>query len=132
MRLARAWVTAAMVAFLAVPFNADAQGRGKGASAKARSGRVTTQGSNRAGGNGPAFCRSGAGHPVFGWEWCRERGWDQNGTRPRTRADGRVRGRDRDDERVRDRDRENTRARERDRDRDDDRDRTPARQRWPS
>lgn len=32
-------------------------------------------------GGGPAFCRSGAGHPVFGWEWCRDRGWD--------RADGR-------------------------------------------
>ena len=29
-------------------------------------------------GNGPAFCRSGAGHPVFGWEWCRDRGWDRS------------------------------------------------------
>lgn len=28
-------------------------------------------------GDGPAFCRSGAGHPVFGWQWCRERGWDR-------------------------------------------------------
>lgn len=32
-------------------------------------------------GNGPAFCRSGAGHPVFGWGWCRERGWDRSGAR---------------------------------------------------
>lgn len=29
-------------------------------------------------GNGPSFCRSGRGHPVFGWEWCRERGWDRS------------------------------------------------------
>src|SRR5687767_12422582 len=28
-------------------------------------------------GNGPAFCRSGAGHPVHGWAWCRERGWSR-------------------------------------------------------
>jgi multidrug efflux pump subunit AcrA (membrane-fusion protein) len=26
-------------------------------------------------GNAPAFCRSGAGHPVYGREWCRERGY---------------------------------------------------------
>jgi hypothetical protein len=31
----------------------------------------------KAGKGGPSFCRSGAGHPVFGWEWCRERGWDR-------------------------------------------------------
>lgn len=33
-------------------------------------------------GNGPSFCRSGAGHPVFGWDWCRERGWDRNASIP--------------------------------------------------
>ena len=27
-------------------------------------------------GNGPAFCRSGQGHPVHGREWCRDKGWD--------------------------------------------------------
>ena len=32
-------------------------------------------------GNGPSFCRSGAGHPVFGWEWCLDRGWDRSGSR---------------------------------------------------
>ena len=32
-------------------------------------------------GNGPSFCRSGAGHPNFGWQWCRDRGWDRSGTR---------------------------------------------------
>ena len=26
-------------------------------------------------GEGPAFCRSGAGHPVHGREWCRDKGW---------------------------------------------------------
>lgn len=31
-------------------------------------------------GNGPSFCRSGSGHPVFGWDWCRERGWDRSGS----------------------------------------------------
>jgi hypothetical protein len=49
-----------------LPVSADAQGK----SGKAKSG------------GGPAFCRSGAGHPVFGWEWCRERGWgSSNGAR---------------------------------------------------
>jgi hypothetical protein len=38
---------------------------------------VVAQGrSGKAKGGGPAFCRSGAGHPVHGWEWCRQRGWD--------------------------------------------------------
>ena len=32
-------------------------------------------------GNGPSFCRSGRGHPVFGWDWCRERGWDRSNSR---------------------------------------------------
>lgn len=27
---------------------------------------------------GPAFCRSGAGHPVHGIEWCRDRGYDRS------------------------------------------------------
>jgi hypothetical protein len=38
---------------------------------------VDAQGRNSDGrnGNGPAFCRNGQGHPVHGWEWCRQRGW---------------------------------------------------------
>ena len=32
-------------------------------------------------GNGPSFCRSGRGHPQFGWEWCHERGWDRSNSR---------------------------------------------------
>ena len=30
---------------------------------------------------GPAFCRSGAGHPVFGRRWCREKGFPLGGHR---------------------------------------------------
>lgn len=30
---------------------------------------------NRRQGNGPPFCRSGAGHPVHGRRWCLEKGW---------------------------------------------------------
>ncbi|HEY0673163.1 MAG TPA: hypothetical protein VGD27_12875, partial [Longimicrobiales bacterium] len=29
-------------------------------------------------GNGPAFCRSGAGHPVHGMAWCRDKGWSRD------------------------------------------------------
>jgi hypothetical protein len=43
---------------------AFAQGRGKGKAGKAARNS-----------GGPAFCRSGAGHPVFGMEWCYDRGW---------------------------------------------------------
>jgi hypothetical protein len=55
------WLIPALLLMIQ-PFDATAQGRGNGARA--------------AKGGGPAFCRSGAGHPVFGWEWCRQRGWD--------------------------------------------------------
>jgi hypothetical protein len=49
-------------------------------------------------GNGPAFCRSGAGHPVHGWAWCRERGWSRDGFFDRDRGrDRQDRARRRDD-----------------------------------
>jgi hypothetical protein len=38
-------------------------------------------------GNGPAFCRSGAGHPVHGREWCRRRGYDVGRDRGWDRSD---------------------------------------------
>ena len=42
-------------------------------------------------GNGPPFCRSGAGHPQWGREWCIEKGWglgdDDDGFWSRTRVD---------------------------------------------
>ncbi len=64
----------------------DAQGRGKGNAGK-KAGKGTKSG-------GPAFCQSGAGHPVFGMEWCREHGWSGgNGnatTARRARTDGQT------------------------------------------
>ena len=43
---------------------------------------------------GPKFCRTGEGHPVFGMEWCRDRGfgdgrWDDDDDRWERRRDGR-------------------------------------------
>lgn len=79
------WLILALLVVL-LPFEVGAQGKGNQGN-KAKGGN----------GNGPAFCRSGAGHPVFGWEWCRDRGWD--------RVDGRNspnRGARRVDDRQRD------------------------------
>lgn len=41
-------------------------------------GRSRTSTASRRGkkGNGPPFCRNGAGHPTKGRAWCREKGWD--------------------------------------------------------
>lgn len=77
------WLVVVFVAAL-IPADALAQGRGRGGE----------EGRGRGGdeeGHGPAFCRSGAGHPVFGWEWCEQRGWghDRGGRFPRTSPDGR-------------------------------------------
>jgi hypothetical protein len=46
-----------------MPDAAAAQGRGNG------------RGNGRGVANGPAFCRSGAGHPVFGRAWCVDKGF---------------------------------------------------------
>lgn len=105
------WMLIPALLLVAPPMDADAQGRGR--SAKGRNG-------NGRNGNGPAFCRSGEGHPVHGWEWCRQKGWDQ--------ADRDGGWWDRDDRRDdRDRDRDD---RDRDRDRDRNRSRT-SRFPWP-
>lgn len=80
----------ALAALLVMPADAFAQGRGNGR--------------GKAKGNGPAFCRSGQGHPVHGWAWCRDKGWTRDAgfwDRARERDD---RARRRDD-RDRDRDR---------------------------
>ena len=58
------FIVAAVIA-LGMPLDAAAQSRGNSA--------------KRGNAGGPAFCRSGAGHPVHGWEWCRQRGWDRAG-----------------------------------------------------
>lgn len=58
---------------------ADRRGRGsrRGGSAKRRSERAggSQGGPNGKRQSGPPFCHSGSGHPVFGMEWCRERGF---------------------------------------------------------
>ena len=45
--------------------------------------RDYNQGNNRKNGNGPAFCRSGAGHPVYGRQWCYDKGYGVGGTNSR-------------------------------------------------
>ena len=96
----RALVTAALVGLVMLPFSAEAKNNNKNKAA-------------RNNGGGPAFCRSGEGHPVHGRQWCRDKGWDVGVGSVLDR--GRARERDR-DERARDRD-------DRDRDRDDERNR---------
>lgn len=41
-------------------------------------------------GDGPAFCRSGAGHPVHGREWCRDKGWGVGSDRSPVRWEDRA------------------------------------------
>jgi hypothetical protein len=62
------WLSLVAALMLWMPLDAAAQGRGH----KSRAGN----------GGGPAFCRSGAGHPVHGWEWCRQKGWEPAGISP--------------------------------------------------
>ena len=83
MPVARAWWLIPVLLFVLVPFEAAAeQGKGK---------------QGKAGKGGPAFCRSDAGHPVFGWEWCRDRGWDRtDGRYTPNRSTQRVEERQRD------------------------------------
>jgi hypothetical protein len=104
----RAFMTAALVALVMLPYSAEAKNNNKNKAAKGN-------------GNGPAFCRSGEGHPVHGRQWCRDKGWDVGGGSIVDLGRARDRDRDRDD-----------RDRERDRDRDrDDRNRTRDRFPWP-
>lgn len=123
MSIARVFGLFALFALLAGPLDAEAQSRGRG--------NAKNKGGN---GGGPAFCRSGEGHPVHGWQWCRDKGWDRAN---RSIWDVGSR-RDRRDERIvivdprdRDRDRDERDRDDRDRDtRDDDR-RAEPRIRWP-
>ena len=43
----------------------------------ARDGRGRGKDARR--GGGPPFCRNGKGHPVHGLEWCRDKGWGDDG-----------------------------------------------------
>ena len=83
MSMTRASSLIVVLALVVASAGLDAQGRGRGKAGKADK-------ADKKGG-GPAFCRSGAGHPVFGWEWCRERGWDATDVRTTAtrRADSR-------------------------------------------
>ena len=80
-----------LAALLMAAADADAQGRGRGNGNRERN---TARGAVNSQGNGPAFCRSGEGHPVHGWEWCREKGWDRSGRLNRVDRSGRVIDRD--------------------------------------
>lgn len=48
-------------------------GRGAGGRAGGPPGRAARRG------GGPPFCRDGRGHPVHGTDWCRDKGWDDDG-----------------------------------------------------
>ncbi len=53
---------------------------GPGAAARdARGKAASAPGRDKRRGNGPPFCRDGRGHPVHGLEWCRDKGWDDDG-----------------------------------------------------
>jgi len=67
MFVTRASLLMVVLAVVVASAGVDAQGRGRGKAGKA--------GRGGANGGGPEFCRTGAGHPVFGMEWCREHGW---------------------------------------------------------
>jgi hypothetical protein len=108
----RALVTAGLVALVMLPFSAEAKNN-KNKAAKGN-------------GNGPAFCRSGEGHPVHGRQWCRDKGWDVSGTSVFDRDRTRQRDRDRDE-----RDRESRERAEREREERDRENRDRARIRWP-
>jgi hypothetical protein len=62
-----------------------------------RDGRVDTRNRGRRVQRGPAFCRSGAGHPVHGRRWCRDKGFPLGSDRlDRRDRDDRYDRRDRD------------------------------------
>jgi hypothetical protein len=111
----RALVTAALVALVMLPFSAEAKNNNRNKAAKGN-------------GNGPAFCRSGEGHPVHGRQWCRDKGWDVSGTSVFDLGRARQRDRDRDERERRDREERAREEREREREREN---RDRARTRWP-
>ncbi len=68
-----------------------------------RDGRIGDRSRGRRVQRGPAFCRSGAGHPVHGRRWCRQKGFPLGSDRL-DRRDRRDDDWDWDDDRRRDRD----------------------------
>jgi hypothetical protein len=59
--------------------DAEPGARGKGKADNTGSGAGEAPGRARRRGDGPPFCRDGRGHPVHGLEWCRDKGWDDDG-----------------------------------------------------
>jgi hypothetical protein len=61
--------------------------RPEGRTSRGRGGLPISGGPGRGRGRGdagtPAFCRTGEGHPVFGWQWCVDRGFARRGDRYR-------------------------------------------------
>jgi hypothetical protein len=80
-RIATVLGAATLALTLSLPADAEAQGRGKGrdrdrSSVTTRDGIVVVPGREGQGlGQSPAFCRSGAGHPVHGRQWCLQQGF---------------------------------------------------------
>jgi hypothetical protein len=74
---------------------------------RARQGGSDTWGQQQRNNAGPAFCRSGAGHPVHGRDWCRSKGfglgterWDRGSLGDIIFGDSRDRDRRRNDRRL--------------------------------
>jgi len=64
-------IAAVSIALLGVALPAAAQGRGNGGAGSAKASKK---------GGGPAFCASGAGHPVYGRGWCVRKGFGLGGS----------------------------------------------------
>lgn len=70
-----------LLALVALPITASAQGRGNGRDREATERRDRDWESvDERDRRGPPFCRNGEGHPVHGWEWCRDKGFDRDGS----------------------------------------------------
>lgn len=80
-------ITALAAVLVALPATAEAQGRGNGKDRDANRPELVRRGDDRrddtrrrdergrAERRGPAFCRSGQGHPVHGRQWCYDKGF---------------------------------------------------------
>ncbi|MEN8375558.1 MAG: hypothetical protein ABFS34_08930 [Gemmatimonadota bacterium] len=58
---------------------AEPAARAQGGKARGRAAAGEAPGRDKRRGNGPPFCRDGRGHPVHGTDWCRDKGWDDDG-----------------------------------------------------
>lgn len=84
-------LAAGLALAILIPAPTAAQGRGNGRG----NGQADAP---KAKANGPAFCRSGSGHPVYGRAWCIEKGFALGSQDWRTVQIGRIEIRKRDGE----------------------------------